>query len=146
MKYVFLILACLICTPAIAQENPKGRVRIDLADPLTGVPERSKIAWKCSQIANAAVYAHARGKLSSVVNEAARAKKLGSSSDPFFNSFVKDYNLDTNDDFLFSSLFFSQLNIAWLEEKGPYKNEFEPIYTAYLAASCARAAKLSSDE
>lgn len=145
MKYIFSICISLICTSALAQEKPVGRVEINLADTLVGVSERSRIAWKCSQVANAAVYAHSRGKLSSVINEAAKSKKLGSSNDPFFNSFVQNYRLDASDDFLFSSLFLSQLNIAWLEERGPYKSEAEPIYTAYLAASCARAAKLVPD-
>ncbi|MGY0635262.1 hypothetical protein [Luteimonas sp. A478] len=127
----------------IAQDSAPGQIRIDIRDTLSGNSERSQVAWACTNIANAAVYAHERNMLSSVTNEAAKAKALGASDDKFFNNFVQEFRLNAQDDFLAPALIFSQTNIMWLEQQTPYRKEFEPVYTAYLAAECARVARFS---
>lgn len=142
MKYILAAFFSLLFTEAFAQSLPTGQVSIDLPKVMSGVSERSLVSWKCTQLANAAVYAYVNGQLSSAMNEAAKTKKLGSSDSQFFNNLIKLFHLDPKDDLLFSALFLSQLDIAWLEEQAPYKSELKPIYTAYLAASCARVAKI----
>lgn len=140
MNYVFAVLILLACTGASAQNVSKGRVRIDLAAAGPGVEARSAVALKCTRIASAAVYAHARGKLNGAMNEAAKVKSTGASEDAFFKSVTDMFHIDANDDALLPGLFLAKLDIMWLEERQPYKAEFEPIYTAYAAASCARVA------
>lgn len=144
---VLIILTALgISSPkGFAQEGTTGQVNIDIPDTLTGSLERSQVAWACTQIANAAVHAHGLGKLSSVANEAAKVKFHGSSDDAFFNDFIKEFRLNPHGDLLFPGLLFSQTNIMWLEQKAPYRKEFEPVYTAYLAAECSRVAKFTPD-
>jgi hypothetical protein len=142
MKYMFFVLSLLACTETFAQNTSKRKVTIDLAETASGVEERSTVAMKCTRIASAAVYAHARGKLMSVMNEAAKVKNVGSSDDPFFKTVIDIFKIDAEDDALFPGLMLAQLDIMWLEERSRYKAEAEPVFTAYAAASCARVAKL----
>ncbi|MBZ4187148.1 hypothetical protein K7B09_12535 [Thermomonas sp. RSS23] len=140
MKHILPIFAALFCTGAFAQD----RVQINLGDTMSGVQSRSIIAATCARAADAAVNAHAAGKLSDVINQAAKAKETGSSDDPYFNNLVRNYKFNPNDDFLFSVLFFSQLNIKWLEQKQPYQSSLDSLYKTYVAASCAQVAKYQS--
>jgi len=89
------------------------------------------------------MFAHENNILPRIVNEAAKFKELGSSEDSLFNRMVEVFDLDPEKDFLFTALFSSQANIAYLEEQKPYKKELRPFYTAYLAATCARVSKIS---
>lgn len=143
MKNIIPLLAALFCTSAFAQDPLQGRVQLELADTMSGVQDRSIIAASCAIAADAAVSAHAAGKLSDVINQAAKAKQTGSSDDPYFNNLARSYNFDPKDDFLVSALFLSQLNIMWLEEKQPYQSSLESLYKTYVAASCAQVAKIS---
>ncbi|SBV37681.1 exported hypothetical protein [uncultured Stenotrophomonas sp.] len=143
MKSILSLLAAFFCTSAFAQDPAQGHVQLELTDTMSGVQNRSIIAASCAKVADAAVSAHAAGKLSDVINQAAKAKQTGSSDDPYFNSLVRSYSFDPKDDFLFSALFFSQLNINWLEQKQPYQGALESLYKAYVAASCAQVAKIS---
>jgi hypothetical protein len=143
MKSIFPLLAAFFCISAFAQDPAQGHVQLELTDTMSGVQDRSAIATSCTKAADAAVSAHAAGKLSDVINQAAKAKQTGSSDDPYFNSLVRSYKFDPRDDFLFSALFFSQLNIMWLEQKQPYQSSLESLYKAYVAASCAQVAKIS---
>lgn len=144
MKSTLPLLAAFFCTSAFAQDPLQGRVQLELTDTMSGVQDRSIIAASCSRVADAAVSAHAAGKLSDVINQAAKAKQTGASDDPYFNSLVRSYNFDPKDDFLFSALFFSQLNITWLEQKQPYQSSVDSMYKTYVAASCAQVAKISA--
>lgn len=142
MKCVFALLSFVVSTEALAEDLSSERVEIEIVDVMSGVSERSVIALKCTRVASAAVFLHSQGQLSSVMNQVARIKEVGSSDDAFTNSFIEQNRLDPNDEFLFPALFLAQMNITWLETKGTYRSEMEPIYTAYLAASCARVAKI----
>ncbi|BBJ94642.1 MULTISPECIES: hypothetical protein [Xanthomonas] len=146
MKSILSLLAGLFCTSAFAQDPAQGRVQLELTDTMSGVQDRSTIAASCAKVADAAVSAHAAGKLSEVINQAAKAKQTGSSDDPYFNSLVRSYSFDPRDDFIFSALFFSQLNIKLLEQKQPYQSGLESLYKAYVAASCAQVAKISRSD
>ncbi|WP_153043188.1 hypothetical protein [Xanthomonas nasturtii] len=146
MKNTLSLVAAFFCTSAFAQAQAQGRVQLELTDTMSGVPDRSTIAASCAKIADAAVSAHAAGKLSEVINQAAKAKQTGSSEDTYFNSLVRSYSFDPRDDFIFSALFFSQLNIKWLEQKQPYQSGLESLYKAYVAASCAQVAKISKSD
>jgi len=143
-KLIALTFALISCTNAFAQSRSEAQLKIDSKDIMTGVEDRSLVSGACARAANASVYAHSQGMLSNVLNESAKVRKLGASNDPFFNKLVNDYRLEPNEDFLFSALLVSQLTIMWLEEKSPYVAALEPIYTAYVAASCARVTKVVS--
>jgi len=111
---------------------------------MAGVQNRSIISASCTKVADAAVNAHAAGKLLSVIEQAAKANQTGSSDDPYFNDLVRRYSFDPKDDFLSSALIFSQLNIMWLEQKQPYQSGLESLYKTYVAASCAQVAKINA--
>lgn len=145
MKRIVAILLLLNFGSALAQSHPAESVEINLSDAMSGAKERSLIAGACSRVSAAALRAHAQGKLPASINEAAKFRETGFSSDPFFNQLVKDFRLQPNDDFLFSALFISQTTIKWLEELTTYSDEVKPIYMAYLAATCAQVAKVKSN-
>ncbi|MCC8559107.1 hypothetical protein [Xanthomonas vesicatoria] len=142
MKRIAAILGVLCCANVFAQDLPADNVRIDLSDVMSGTKERSLIAGACSRLSAAALRAHAQGKLSTSINEAAKFRELGFSSDPFFNELVRDFRLQPKGDFLFAALFMSQVTIAWLEERAPYSRDVDSLYMAYLAASCAQVTKI----
>lgn len=142
MKKIAAILGLLCCGNVVAQSPPADNVRINLSDVMSGNKERSLIAGACSRLSAAALRAHAQGKLSASINEAAKFRETGFSSDPFFNELVKDFRLQPKDDYLFAGLFMSQMTIAWLEERTTYSKDVDSLYMAYLAASCAQVAKI----
>jgi hypothetical protein len=143
MKIVFLIFVLMFNVNTFAQELNAGKIKIKPSDAMTGSQDRSAIAFSCVLVADAAVNAHAAGKLSDVINQAAKVMRVGSSDDPYFNELVKRYNFDSKDEFLFSALFFSKINIMWLDQKQPYSKEIDSLYKSYVAATCAQVAKFS---
>ncbi|WMJ68333.1 hypothetical protein [Stenotrophomonas sp. 24(2023)] len=134
-------ITALMSTQALSQEAPKRRAHIDPTRLTSGVSDRDMIARACTKTAIAAISAHAAGELSTVLNEAAKVGKGGSSNNQFFNNLVKAYRLDTSDDFLFASLYDARLNLMWLEQlSGAYSSDKELMFTTYLAARCGATA------
>lgn len=138
-----LLISCW--ADARAQDSDQGRVTIDVQDTFSGNLERSQVAWACTRVANASIFAHENNIAGHIANEAAKFRSQGASEDSLFNNFIETFQLNPRDSFLFPALIFSQTNIMYLEEKSPYRSELKPIYTAYLAAECARVAKFSRD-
>ncbi len=137
-----IAITVLMCTHAMSQEAPNRRAHIDLTRVTSGATDRDMIARACTKTAIAAVSAHAAGELSTVLNEAGKTGKGGSSNNQFFNNLVKAYRLDTSDDFLFASLFDARLNLMWLEQlSGAYSSDKELMFTTYLAARCGATAE-----
>lgn len=135
-------ITALMCAQALSQEAPTRRAHIDVTRVTSGVSDRDMIARACTKSAIAAVSAHAAGELSTVLNEAAKVGKGGSSNNQFFNNLVKAYRLDTSNDFLFASLFDARLNLMWLEQlSGAYSSDKELMFTTYLAARCGATAE-----
>src|SRR5699024_1754761 len=141
MKYFFTALLMLGWNVSAADP---GTLKIEPRHVMSGNFDRSVIAWSCTQLAMASVFAHEHGYLSTAIEELARTMQTGAEPNRTFKNFLETFNLRTDQDFLFNALFQAQINLEYLDkEKGPYREALKPIYTAYLSASCAQVARLS---
>lgn len=141
MKY---FLAALLMVGWNATAAEPGSLKIEPRHVMSGNFDRSVIAWSCTQVAMAAVFAHEHRYLSTAIEVLARTRQTGAEPDRTFKNFLETFNLRSDQDFLFNALFQAQLNLEYLDkDKGPYRDVLKPVYTAYLSASCAQVASLS---